>query len=78
MFNGDLDYNTPLLTAEQIQKMFESKKIRAKLVEMKGLGHATNFQSYTKTGSTTCTDQIIVQLLYKQELNLNFSTIDYT
>ncbi|CAF5023271.1 unnamed protein product, partial [Rotaria sp. Silwood1] len=37
--------------------------------------------SYTKKGgfqSTTCTDQIIVQLLYQQELNLDLDTIDYT
>ncbi|CAF1421939.1 unnamed protein product [Rotaria sordida] len=48
---------------------------------MKGLTHATSVQSYTKQGgfqSTTCTDQIIVQLLYQQELNLDLDTINYT
>ncbi|CAF4632981.1 unnamed protein product [Rotaria sp. Silwood2] len=81
LFNGDLDYNSPMYTAHQTQKWFQSEQIRTKLIEMKGLTHVTSAQSYTKKGgfqSTTCTDQIIVQLLYQKELNLDLETIDYT
>ncbi|CAF5153992.1 unnamed protein product [Rotaria sp. Silwood1] len=70
-----------MYTAQQTQKWFQSENIRTKLIEMKDLTHVTSVQSYTKKGgfqSTTCTDQIIVQLLYQQELNLDLDTIDYT
>ena len=79
MLNGDLDYNTPMYGAQQTQLLFQLKHIRTKLVEMKGLTHVTSFQSYPKNAvveSTTCTDQIIVQFLYQQELNLGLETID--
>ncbi|CAF4763631.1 unnamed protein product, partial [Rotaria sp. Silwood1] len=81
LLNGDLDYNSPMYTAQQTQKLFQSENIRTKLIEMKDLTHVTSVQSYTKKDgfqSTTCTDQIIVQLLYQQELNLDLDTIDYT
>ncbi|CAF1643638.1 unnamed protein product [Rotaria sp. Silwood1] len=81
LLNGDLDYNSPMYTAQQTQKWFQSEQIRTKLIEMKGLTHVTSVQSYTKKDgfqSTTCTDQIIVQLLYQQELNLDLDTINYT
>ncbi|CAF3012056.1 unnamed protein product [Rotaria sp. Silwood2] len=81
LLNGDLDYNSPMYTAYQTQVWFQSEHIRTKLIEMKGLTHVTSVQSYTKQDgfqSTTCTDQIIVQFLYQQELNLNLETIDYT
>ncbi|CAM2717128.1 unnamed protein product [Rotaria socialis] len=48
---------------------------------MQGLTHVNSVQSYTKQGgfeSTTCTNQIIVQLLYQNELDLSLDTIDYT
>ena len=48
---------------------------------MKGLAHVTVIQSYTKHGgfqSTTCTEQIIVQFLYQQELNLDLSNLNDT
>ncbi|CAF3907234.1 unnamed protein product, partial [Rotaria sordida] len=35
-------------TAQQVQKLFQSKFIRTKLVEMKGLTHVTVTQSHTK------------------------------
>ncbi|CAF0744117.1 unnamed protein product [Adineta steineri] len=79
MLNGDLDYNTPMYGAQETQLLFQLEHIRTKLVEMKDLTHVTSFQSYTKNavvGSTTCTDQIIVQFLYQQELNLDLETID--
>ncbi|CAF3625481.1 unnamed protein product [Rotaria sp. Silwood1] len=81
MLNGDLDYNTPMYGAQQTQLLFQLEHIRTKFVEMKDLTHVTNFQSYTKNavvGSTTCTDQIIVQFLYQQELNLDLDAINYT
>ncbi|CAF4040550.1 unnamed protein product [Adineta steineri] len=79
MLNGDLDYNTPMYGAQETQLLFQLEHIRTKLVEMKDLTHVTSYQSYTKNavvGSTTCTDQIIVQFLYQQELNLDLETID--
>ncbi|CAF3723365.1 unnamed protein product [Rotaria socialis] len=81
LLNGDLDYNSPMYSAQQTQIWFQSEHIPTKLIEMKGLTHVTSVQSYTKQGgcqSTTCTDQIVVQLLYENELNLNLDTIDYT
>ncbi|CAF1976453.1 unnamed protein product [Rotaria magnacalcarata] len=81
LLNGDLDYNSPMYSAQQTQIWFQSENIPTKLIEMKGLTHVTSVQSYTKQGgfqSTTCTDQIVVQLLYQNELNLNLDTIDYT
>lgn len=81
LLNGDLDYNSPMYSAQQTQLWFQSEHVRTKLIEMKGLTHVTSVQSYTKQRgfqSTTCTDQIIVQLLYQQELNLDLDTIDYT
>jgi hypothetical protein len=79
LFNGDLDYNSPITSAEQVQSLFEAQEIPTKLVAMKGLTHVTLIQSYTKHGgfySTTCTEQIIVQFLYQQELNLNLSNLN--
>ncbi|CAF0979076.1 unnamed protein product [Adineta steineri] len=79
MLNGDLDYNTPMYGAQETSLLFQLEHIRTKLVEMKDLTHVTSYQSYTKNavvGSTTCTDQIIVQFLYQQELNLDLETID--
>ncbi|CAF4383552.1 unnamed protein product, partial [Rotaria socialis] len=79
MLNGDLDYNTPMYSAQQTQLLFQSEHIETKLIEMKDLTHVTSFQSYPKNAvveSTTCTDQIIVQFLYQQELNLDLETID--
>ncbi|CAF4874639.1 unnamed protein product [Rotaria sp. Silwood1] len=81
LFNGDLDYHSPMSTAQQVQKLFQSKSIRTKLIEMKGLTHVTAIQSYTKKGglqSSTCTQQIILQFLYQQQLNLDLETINYT
>ncbi|CAF0992879.1 unnamed protein product [Didymodactylos carnosus] len=81
LLNGDLDYNSPMSSAQQVQKLFVSEQIQTKFVAMKGLTHVTGIQSYTKEGgfqSTTCTNQIIVQFLYQQELNLNLSNIDCT
>ncbi|CAF1254893.1 unnamed protein product [Adineta steineri] len=81
LFNGDLDYNSPLSTAQQIEKLFQMKSIRTKLVQMKGLAHVTAVQSYTKQGgfhSATCTEQIILQYLYQQELNVDLDTVNYT
>jgi hypothetical protein len=80
MLNGDLDSSTPMFSAQQTQLLFQSEHIRTKFIEMKGITHVTSLQSYTKDGgfeSTTCTDQIIAQFLYKQELNLHLETIDY-
>ncbi|CAF1348950.1 unnamed protein product [Rotaria magnacalcarata] len=81
LLNGDLDYNSPMYSAQQTQRWLQSEHIRTKLIEMKGLAHVTSAQSHTKQGgfqSTTCTDQIIVQFLYQQELNLDLETINYT
>ena len=81
LFNGDLDYNSPLATAEQVQNLLEMQEIPTKLVTMKGLTHVTVVQSYTKSGgfqSTTCTEQIIVQFLYQQELKLDLSNLNDT
>ncbi|CAF3731852.1 unnamed protein product [Rotaria socialis] len=81
LLNGDLDYNSPMYSAQQTQLWLQSEHIRTKLIEMKGLAHVTSVQSHTKQGgfqSTTCTDQIIVQFLYQQELNLDLETINYT
>ncbi|CAF4664865.1 unnamed protein product, partial [Rotaria magnacalcarata] len=64
LLNGDLDYNSPMYSAQQTQRWLQSEHIRTKLIEMKGLAHVTSAQSHTKQGgfqSTTCTDQIIVQ-----------------
>ena len=80
MFNGDLDANTPMHSAHETQLLFQSENIRTKLVEMKDLTHVTSIQSYMKDAvvrSATCTEQIIVQFLYQQELNLDLETIDY-
>ncbi|CAF1484157.1 unnamed protein product [Rotaria sordida] len=66
LFNGDLDHISPMSTAQQVQKLFQSKFIRTKLVEMKDLTHVTVTQSHTKKGSmesSTCTEQIILQFL---------------
>ncbi|CAF1316425.1 unnamed protein product [Rotaria sordida] len=68
-------------TVQQVQKLFQSKFIRTKLVEMKGLTHVTVTQSHTKNDgieSSTCTEQIILRFLYQQQLNLDFDTINYT
>jgi hypothetical protein len=81
LFNGDLDYNSPLTTAQQVQKFLQIQDIPTKLVAMKGLTHVTLVQSYTKNDGfqlTTCTEQIIVQFLYQQELNLNLSDLNDT
>jgi hypothetical protein len=81
LFNGDLDYNSPLATAEQVQEFLKLQEIPTKLVAMKGLAHVTVIQSYTKNGgfqSTTCTEQIIVQFLYQQELKLDLSNLNDT
>ena len=70
-----------MYAAQQTQLWFQAEHIRTKLIEMKGLAHVTSVQSYTKQGgfqSTTCTDQIIAQFLYQQELNLDLETINYT
>jgi hypothetical protein len=81
LFNGDLDYNSPLTTAQQVQKFFETQDIPTKLVIMKDLTHVTLVQSYTKNGAfqtPTCTEQIIVQFLYQQELNLDLLGLNET
>ncbi|CAF1465686.1 unnamed protein product [Adineta ricciae] len=81
LFNGDLDYNSPMSAAQQVQRLFQSESIRTKLIEMKGLTHVTAIQSYTKKGgfqSSTCTHQIIREFLYQEELNLDLDTINYT
>ena len=49
-FNGDLDYNSPLTTAQQVQQSFEIQEIPTKFVTMKDLTHVTAVQSYTKNG----------------------------
>jgi hypothetical protein len=79
LFNGDLDYNSPLTTAQQTQQLFHQQEIPTQLIAMKGLTHVTAIQSYTKQGgfqSPSCTEQIIVQFLYQQELNLTLSNLD--
>lgn len=79
LLNGDLDFNSPMHSAQQVQRRLESQGVRTKLVEMKGLTHVTSTQSYTNKGgfaSTTCTDEIIAQFLYRQELNLSLPTIN--
>jgi hypothetical protein len=81
LFNGDLDYNSPLTTAQQVQKLFEIQEIPTRLVEMKGLTHVTGIQSFTKQGgfqAATCTGQIILQFLYQEELNLHLSNLNVT
>ncbi|CAF1217893.1 unnamed protein product [Adineta steineri] len=81
LFNGDLDYNSPLTTAQQVQTSFNMQEISTKLVVMKGLTHVTSIQSYTKIGGfemPSCTEQIIVQFLYQQELNLTLSKLNDT
>ena len=68
-------------TAQQVEKLFQMRSIRTKLVQMKGLAHVTAVQSYTKQDgfhSATCTEQIILQYLYQQELNVNLDTLNYT
>ncbi|CAF1226516.1 unnamed protein product [Adineta steineri] len=57
------------------------QEIPTKLVVMKGLTHVTSIQSYTKVGGfemPSCTEQIIVQFLYQQELNLTLSKLNDT
>lgn len=79
LFNGDLDYNSPLTTAQQVRQFFELQDIPTKLISMKGLTHVTGIQSYTKQGgfqSPSCTEEIIVQFLYQQELNLTLSDLN--
>lgn len=81
LFNGDLDYNSPMTTAQQVQQFLDMQDIPTKLVAMKGLTHVTGIQSYTKHGgfqSATCTEQIIIQFLYQEELNLDLTNINYT
>jgi hypothetical protein len=81
LFNGDLDYNSPMTAAQQAQTLFETQEIPTKLVAMKDLTHVTAIQSYTKIGGfqqPSCTEQIIVQFLYQQELNLDLSNLDDT
>ncbi|CAF3546877.1 unnamed protein product [Rotaria socialis] len=81
LLNGDLDYNSPMYSAQQTQLWLQSEHIRTKLIEMKGLAHVTGAQSHTKQGgfqSTTCTDQIIAQFLYQHELKLDLEMINYT
>ncbi|CAF1602493.1 unnamed protein product [Adineta ricciae] len=79
LFNGDLDYNSPLVTAEQFQEFLRMQEIPTKLVAMKGLTHVTAPQSYTKSAgfqSPSCTEQIIAQFLYRKELNVSLSNLD--
>ncbi|UJR35482.1 hypothetical protein I4U23_028237 [Adineta vaga] len=79
LFNGDLDYNSPLVTAQQVQDYFQTQEIPTKLVAMKGLTHVTAIQSYTKSGGfqlPSCTEQIIAQYLYQRELNVSLSNLD--
>jgi hypothetical protein len=81
LFNGDLDYNSPMTTAQQTQQFFDQQEIPTRLVAMKGLTHVTAIQSYTKQNgfqSPSCTEQIIVQFLYQQELNLTLSNLNET
>jgi hypothetical protein len=81
LFNGDLDYNSPLPTAQQVQNLFDTQEIPTKLVAMKDLTHVTIVQSYTKSDgfrSPTCTEQIIAQFLYQQELKLDLSNLNDT
>ncbi len=70
-----------MLNAQQVQNYLKFEGIQTKLIEMEGLTHVTGYQSFIKKGgfkSATCTDQILLQFLYQNELNLNISTIDYT
>jgi hypothetical protein len=79
LFNGDLDYNSPMTTAQQTQQYFDQQEIPSRLVAMKGLTHVTAIQSYTKYGGfrlPSCTEQIIAQFLYQQELNLTLSNLN--
>ena len=81
LFHGDLDGNTPMFNAQQLQNYFKFEGIQTKLIEMEGLTHVTGYQSFIKKGgfkSATCTGQIVLQFLYQNQLNLNISTIDYT
>ena len=79
LFNGDLDYNSPLTTAQQVEQLFQSQNIPTKFIAMKGLTHVTAIQSYMKQGGfliPSCTERIICQYLYQQELNLTLSQLD--
>ena len=79
LFNGDLDYNSPLTTAQQTQQFLDQQEIPTRLIAMKGLAHVTAIQSYTKQGgfqSPSCTEQVIAQFLYQKELNLTLSNLD--
>lgn len=79
LFNGDLDYNSPLTTAEQAQHFFQLQNIPTKLIVMKGLTHVTAIQSYMKQGSfqiPSCTERIISEYLYQTELNLTLSQLN--
>jgi hypothetical protein len=68
-----------MTTAQQTQQYFDQQEIPSRLVAMKGLTHVTAIQSYTKYGGfrlPSCTEQIIAQFLYQQELNLTLSNLN--
>lgn len=79
LFNGDLDYNSPLTTAQQVQHFLQLQNIPTKLIVMKGLTHVTSIQSYMKQGGfqiPSCTERIISEYLYQTELNLTLSQLN--